>query len=159
MEFKILSHFSQFTNDLVEKDFLHNKQNLKFLPSLKVSSKTLHQNSHLAADHQNFENRSKIFFIFFYFLESSNKNDSSKVHKNLNDSYFSESETRRNKNNLKLKKSNMFGSERKDLDKFFVYKRMEDLNNLEHKFHQDKDDKIVTNHKFNHRYHNLKRQL
>lgn len=64
MEFKILSHFSQFTNDLVEKDFLHNKQNQKFLPSLKVSSKTLHQNSYLAADHQNFEHRSKIFLFF-----------------------------------------------------------------------------------------------
>jgi len=57
------------------------------------------------------------------------------------------------------KKKNMFGKEKRDVDKFFVYKRMEDLNNLEHKFHQDKEEQLVSNTKFNFRYYNMKRQL
>lgn len=54
---------------------------------------------------------------------------------------------------------NMFGKEKKDVDKYFVYKRMEDLNNLEHKYHQDREDKLVSDNKFSFKFHNMKRQL
>jgi len=53
----------------------------------------------------------------------------------------------------------MFGKEKMEMDKFFVYKRMEDLNNLENKFHQDKDEKMVSDTKFNFKFYNSKRQL
>jgi len=53
----------------------------------------------------------------------------------------------------------MFGKAKNDVDKFLVYKRMEDLNNLEHKFHQDREERLVSNTKFNFRYHNMKRHL
>ena len=46
IEFKVLTHVSKFTNDLVEKDFLINNvnknsqsQKIKFLPKLKNSQK------------------------------------------------------------------------------------------------------------------------
>ena len=81
--------------------------------------------------------------------------------KNKEDSYFSSSadENNINSHNIKVKKKNIFGKEKRDVDKFFVYKRMEDLNNLEHKFHQDKEDKLISNSKFNFKYYNMKRQL
>ena len=63
-------------------------------------------------------------------------------------------------NNIKIKKKNdFFAKEKRDLDKFVLYKGMENLNNLEHKFHQDREDKAVSNVKFNYKYHNIKRQL
>lgn len=78
------------------------------------------------------------------------------------DSYFSEPEEDNMKkfNNLKInKKNNKFGKEKRNLDRFVLYKGMENLNDLEHKFHQDRDDKAVSSVKFNFRYHNIKRQL
>lgn len=63
-------------------------------------------------------------------------------------------------NKIKIKKkTNKFGKEKHDVDKFVLYKGMENLNNLEHKFHQDRDEKAVSNAKFNFKFHNIKRQL
>jgi hypothetical protein len=55
----------------------------------------------------------------------------------------------------------MFGKQQKqeDDDKYFVYKRMEDLNNLEHRFNLGRDDKAISSQKFNYKYHDMKRQL
>jgi len=78
------------------------------------------------------------------------------------DSYYSEPEEDNMKkfNNIKiLKKNNMLGKEKRDVDRFVLYKGIENLNNLEHKYHQDRDDKAVSSEKFNFRYHNIKRQL
>lgn len=85
-----------------------------------------------------------------------------KSNKDFEDSYYSDSEDDNIKkfSNIKMKKNkNRFGQEKRDVDKFFVYKCMEDLNNLEHKFHQDKNENSVSNGKFNFRYYNMKRQL
>jgi len=81
--------------------------------------------------------------------------------KKMDDSYFSETECENSKKirKKKLKKINMFGKEKRDTDKFFVYKRMEDLNNLEHKFHQNKEEKNVPDTKFDFKLYNTKRQL
>ena len=84
------------------------------------------------------------------------------INKINEDSYYSEPEEGNMKKfiNIKAKKKkNMFGKEKRDVEKFEFYKGMEHLNNLEHKFHQDKDDKAVSSVKFNFRYHNIKRQL
>lgn len=53
----------------------------------------------------------------------------------------------------------MFGKEKHDADKFFIYKRMEDLNNLQHKFHQNNEENQVSDAKFNFKFYNMKRQL
>jgi hypothetical protein len=64
------------------------------------------------------------------------------------------------------KKSNsgqIFGKQQKldDGDKFFLYKRMEELSNLEHRFNLGRDDKNKgeNSQKFNYKYHDMKRQL
>lgn len=81
--------------------------------------------------------------------------------KKMDDSYFSDSEGDNKKKikTKKLKEMNIFGKEKRDVDKFFIYKRMEDLNNLEHKFHQDKEEKQVLDTKFNFKFYTMKRQL
>lgn len=84
------------------------------------------------------------------------------INKINEDSYYSEPEEDNMKKfqNINIKKkNNMFGKEKPDMEKFVLYKGMENLNNLEHKFIQDRDDKAVSSVKFNFRYHNIKRQL
>lgn len=66
------------------------------------------------------------------------------------------------KKNYKSKslKKDIFGkSNRIEHDKYNVYKRMEDLNNLEHKFNVGRDEKKMSSQRFNYRYHDMKRQL
>jgi len=60
---------------------------------------------------------------------------------------------------MKDKNSDKFGKQKRDSEKLFLYKGMENLNNLEHKFHQDRDDKFISNSKFNFRYYKMKTQL
>lgn len=77
------------------------------------------------------------------------------------ESYYSSSPEDNNpKAKSKSTKKNYFGKNKKlEEDKYFVYKRMEDLNNLEHKFNVGRDEKKMSSQKFNYRFHNMKRQL
>ena len=107
------------------------------------------------------------FNLFKYYIASFRRSGNeirrmfTSTSKKKDDSYFSDSEDDNKKKvkTKKLKKMNMFGKEKMDADKFFIYKRMEDLNNLEHKFHQDKEEIQVSDTKFNFQFYKTKRQL
>ena len=84
--------------------------------------------------------------------------------KQIDESYASNSSEEKKINTKKKSKSvQMFGKHQKldDGDRNFVYKRMEDLNNLEHRFNLGRDDKDKGDNcqKFNYKYHDMKRQL
>lgn len=78
------------------------------------------------------------------------------------DKSFSSDSSIENKKDLKtFNKIKNFGKNRKlEEDKYLVYKRMEDINNLEHKFNNMvKDDIKMSSQSFNYRFHDMKRQL
>ena len=92
------------------------------------------------------------------------KIDIEKKKDNLNlkteESYCSDSSNDTKKNSKKLRKIKTFGKNKKlEEDKYLVYKRIEELNNLEHKFNVAKDEKKMSSQKFNYRFHDMKRQL
>jgi len=189
IELKILKHVSRFTNDLVDKDYVVNAKvrssealKMRLLPKLKNSNNKYSKFPLISSAEKLYDTRGRnqifiyllIFFSFFfiYFIqiilaslrksENENRGNYDSIIKNNEDSYYSEPEEDNLKkfNDISIKKNNdMFGKQKRDVDKFVLYKGMEQLNKMEHKIHQDKDDKAVSSVKFNFRYHNTKRQL
>ncbi len=99
-------------------------------------------------------------FLGTFKIELDKKIDNLKTE--VDKSFSSDSSIENKKDlNMKFNKIKIFGKNRKlEEDKYLVYKNMEDINNLEHKFNNmGKNDIKMSSQTFNYKFHDMKRQL